>query len=173
MRTRKQSRARSVNSAKNGRSNGPESIGLALAGTLGLIVLAFVILSLSSFLLPQMKFIEDMRSGEIVLGPGGPAHFAPGAELGSYLLLRLVLSCVNILLVVYLLFVYVKDYLHLRTGFALGIVAFLFSFLLYALSSFPLVRLFIGPRGLADVFAFIPLLFSAIGLVIFVKLSNE
>ncbi len=174
MKTRKQAQTRSANSAKNGRLNGgTKAAGLALAGTLGLIVLAFAVLFLSSVFLPRMQFIENMRSGEILLGPGGPAHFAPDAELGSYLWLRLILSSMNILLVVYLLFVYVKDYLHLRTGFALGIVAFLFSFLLYALSSFPLAHLLLGPRGFLDVFAFIPLLFSGIGLVIFAKLSNE
>ena len=167
-------KSKTKNHAKNNLSSNSSQTGTAVLCTLCLIALAIAILFLSSFFLPRMKFISDMRAGDIFPGahPPGAALFT-GPELGNYLLLRTVLSSINVILVVYLLFVYVKDYLRFKTGFALGIVAFLFSFLLYALSSFPLFYSFFGPRGFVEMFSFIPLLFSALGLLIFVKLSNE
>jgi hypothetical protein len=95
------------------------------------------------------------------------------AFLEENLALRFGLSALNIVLAVYLLFIYVKDYLSLRTSFTLGIIAMLFSFLLYALTSSPLMRAVIGPWGIASTLSFVPMLFSAIGLVIFTKLGNE
>ena len=147
----------------------------ALLATAGLIVAALTILYLSSVILPQLKFIEDLRSGELTMisGPGGSFILGPDiSTYGSYFALRLLLSLINIVLVIYLLYAYVSDYLRFRTSFGLGIVAFLFSFLLYAMASLPFIR-FLGPRGFADIFSFVPLLFSGIGLVIFAKLSNE
>lgn len=157
-------------------SAGPQLGPRAVVLTGGLIVAAFGILLLSTYILPQLKFLEDVRSGDIPMSyiSGGRLVFVPDAETLTYFALRLVLSILNLALVVYLLYSYTKDYLRLRTSFSLGIVAFLFSFLLYALSSLPLMHtLFGGPRGYAGVFSFVPLLFSALGLALFAKLSNE
>ena len=151
---------------------GSKSTSRALLYTLGLIASAIAILLLSSFILPRLQFIENMREGSFPPFPHLPEPTL-GMELGSFLLLRLLLSGINIVLLIYLVYIYVQDYLQLRTSFSLGIVAFLFSFLLYALASFPPLHYLLGPRGIPDVFAFIPMIFSAIGLLIFAKLSNE
>ncbi len=151
--------------------NEARSNGIALLWTLVLIASALSIIYLSSYFLPRVQFIEDMRNGVMMIPP--PGEFAASDEIGSYAGLRFLLSAVNIILVIYLLYVYVKDYVRYKSGFAFGLVAFLFSFLLYALSSLPLVHSFLGFRGLSSVFAFIPLMFSALGLVIFAKLSSE
>jgi hypothetical protein len=37
----------------------------------------------------------------------------------------------------------------------------------------PVLAMQFGPFGIARVFSFVPMLFSAIGLIIFAKLSNE
>lgn len=144
----------------------------ALTFTALLLVAAFAVILLSSFFIPQIN-INDRPSG--VFAPLGRPEMAPVAqdELSGYFTVRLVLSGANLLLAIYLLFTYVKDYLRYRTNFELGLIAFLFSFMLYALSSFPLVHNLFGFGGIGGVFSFIPLLFSAIGLIIFVKLSNE
>ena len=159
---------------KSGAPNGPMGeTGRALLCTAGLIVLALVIIYLSSVILPQIKFIEDMKNAELVTTPRGDFMMV-NSNVGGYFALRFLLSSLNLVLVVWLLYVYVKDYLRFRTSFALGITAFLFSFLLYALSSLPFARLLPGSGGpLGEIFQFVPLLFSAIGLVIFAKLSNE
>ncbi|VVB58423.1 Uncharacterised protein [Candidatus Anstonella stagnisolia] len=139
---------------------------LAAIYTLALIVAALALLAISSLLLlPGMMGMGDPR--------GGFENNAFISALEGNLLLRLALSGLNVLLSIYLLFTYVKDYLRLRASFTLGIIAFLFSFLLYALSSFPLVRVTMGPYGIASSLSFVPMLFSAIGLLIFAKLSNQ
>ncbi|VVB56634.1 Uncharacterised protein [uncultured archaeon] len=170
---------KSANSKKGAPPKGParsdaaqSGRGRALLCTAGLIVAALVIIYLSSVILPQIKFIEDMKNAELVMTPHGEFMMV-NSDLGSYFAVRGILSIINLALVVWLLYVYVKDYLRFRTSFALGIVAFLFSFLLYALSTLPFTRLLSGPGPLGEVFQFIPLLFSAVGLVVFAKLSNE
>ncbi len=175
MKNQKKRNARNDRSLGNGSNgNGGNKVHLALLYTVALIVMAFALISISSYFLPQVGFINSLRNGETALPPRPPMdNFADSGGMGSYFDLRLVLSAVNLLLVIYLLYVYTKDYLRYKTSFALGILAFLFSFLLYALSSFPLVHAMFGFRAIGGVFSFIPLLFSAIGLVIFVKLSNE
>ena len=94
-------------------------------------------------------------------------------SLQNNISITLALSTVNVLLAIYLLYAYVKNYLGIKSSFTLGIVAFLFSFLLYALSSFPLIHMLLGPYGIASRLSFVPMLFSAIGLLIFAKLGSE
>ncbi|MDE1798406.1 MAG: hypothetical protein KGH63_03300 [Candidatus Micrarchaeota archaeon] len=152
--------------------NGSKFTTKAVFYTATLIAAALAILVISSFILPRLQMVEDLREGIFSPFASPQAMAEIQAELGSFFFLRLLLSAANIALLVYLLYIYVKDWLQLRTSFALGLVAFLFSFLLYALATFPplrLLQLFRGP----DIFSFVPLLFSAVGLLIFVKLSNE
>jgi|SRR5271157_991498 len=147
--------------------------GLAIAYTTILIVAAFAVLIISSFILPSVRFIgmgeNESRPEFVEMGGMNPEL----VNLNGYVTVRLILSVLNTVLVAYLLFVYVRSYLILRSNFTLGIVAFLFSFFLYALSSIPLVHGLFGPFGIGGVFSFVPMLFSAIGLLIFAKLSNE
>ena len=147
---------------------------LATLYTTALIILAFAVIIISSFLLPGIQAVGMRESeGRINLGSANVTNSHVFADLNSYFTIRLILSIFNTLLVVYLLFLYVRNYLILRSGFSLGIVAFLFSFLLYALSEIPLVHGIFGPFGIAGVFSFVPMLFSAIGLIIFAKLGSE
>jgi hypothetical protein len=156
------------------KNNDTKTDGLATLYTTALIVLAFAVIIISSFLLPGIQAVGMRESeGRINLGSENVTNRPVFADLNSYFTLRLVLSIFNTLLVVYLLFLYVRNYLILRSGFSLGIVAFLFSFLLYALSEIPLVHGIFGPFGIAGVFSFVPMLFSAIGLIIFAKLGSE
>lgn len=147
---------------------------LALVYTLILIFAAFAVIIIFSFLLPGVQMV-GMRASEGRMnfsGAGGPGNSA-FADLNSYFSVRLVLSLFNLMLAAYLLFVYIRNYLTVKSNFTLGIIAFLFSFLLYALSSIPLVHGLFGPFGISAVFSFVPMLFSAIGLVIFAKLGSE
>ncbi len=156
------------------KNEGTKTESLALVYTLILIILAFAVIIISSFLLPNVQIVGMRESeGRMMLGGMGVAGNPGFADLNSYFTVRLVLSMFNLLLASYLLFVYIRNYLIIRSNFTLGIVAFLFSFLLYALSSIPLVHGFFGPFGIAGVFSFVPMLFSAIGLIIFAKLGNE
>ncbi len=142
--------------------------------TLGLIVAAIAIIAVSSALVPHVGQFVRERPGQ-ALAPGEQEFpfIGMAIELEDYALLRLGLSLLNVALVMYLLYVYVSDYLTLKSGFTLGIIAVLFSFLMYALSTLqPLARLFWGFGG-PSIFSFVPMLFSAVGLLIFAKLGNE
>jgi hypothetical protein len=131
-----------------------------IAGAIGLIVL-------SSMLLPGI--------GRAINHPEFRPSAPPPEDLAPFqnLLLPISLSLFNVALVIYLLHIYVKDYLSIKSNFTLGMVAFLFSFLLYALSSSPLMHEVLGPYGVASKLSFVPMLFSAVCLLIFAKLSDE
>jgi magnesium-transporting ATPase (P-type) len=153
------------------KNKGAKTNSLATIYTVALIIVAFAVILISSLLLPTMRIVGVQPEGTPPFME--EARRSSSTDLNSYFTLRIVLSVLNTILVVYLLFVYVRNYLVLKSSFTLGIVAFLFSFLLYALSSIPLVHMLFGPFRISEVFSFVPMLFSAIGLIIFAKLSNE
>jgi len=156
-------------SIKNAKSNGFMKAAII---TLLLIASALVLMYLSSRIAPPPSVV-DITAFNATNHEGTFAFTIRAAEFDTNMLLRIGLSIVNTLLVIYLLFVYVRDYLRLKSGFTLGIIAFLFSFLLYSVSSIPFIHILFGPRGIGDVLSFVPMVFSAIGLLIFAKLSNE
>jgi len=163
--------------ARKGRKNdGKKSKNtgaLAVLVTLLLIAAAIALLAASSLLIPGVG--EQMRGARFDHAPPRDRAISENAvaAIEDNLALRNGFAVLNVILVIYLLFTYVKDYLSLKTSFTLGLVAFLFSFLLYALASFPLMRVVLGPLGMASMLSFVPMLFSAVGLLIFAKLSNE
>jgi hypothetical protein len=140
----------------------------AVLYTLALIALALAVIMVSSLFIPQMVRVREAPPD---VEPSPEGIFAGIHDTGFAL--RILLSVVNIAIILYLLYVHVKDYLALRSNFTLGLVAFLFSFLLYALSTLPVLHVFLGRFGTGGMFSFIPLLFSAIGLLVFAKLSSE
>ena len=136
-----------------------------------LIAAAIGLIAVSSIILPGLGSVLDQ-------GPHGPGPFgAPPAQgiapFENNVALIATVSALNVVLAIYLLFTYVRNYLNIRANFTLGIVAFLFSFLLYALLSFPLIHTALGPYGIASTLPFVPMLFSAIGLLIFARIGNE
>ncbi len=153
------------------------TMGKAALYTLGLLALAMLIILVSSFFIPNIMGFNvrglppDAGPAPVGIGPESEGIFDRFIDTGFAL--RITLSVINVLLILYLLYMHLKDYLALRSSFTLGLVVFLFSFLLYALSSLPVLHVYFGRFGLAGVFSFIPMLFSAIGLLVFAKLSNE
>ncbi|MBU0586418.1 hypothetical protein KJ780_02825 [Candidatus Micrarchaeota archaeon] len=133
---------------------------LIVAGALGVLLL-------SSFILPQFG-LPPHDSGF----PGMPPDKMGTQGFGDYIQIRFLLSAINVVLVIYLIYIYVKDYLRLKTNFTLGIIAFLFSFLLYAIATLPVLHLFLGDISRSAFISFVPMLFSALGLILFVRLSN-
>lgn len=140
----------------------------SLTVTLTLLLGAMAIMFISAQMIPQVLTGHERNFGGIAPPRGIPLS----EDLESFFALRLLLSVSNVCLILYLLYIHVRDYVELRSDFTLGLVAFLFSFLLYALSSFPIAPLIFGRFG-AGVMSFVPMLFSAIGLIIFLKLSTE
>ena len=153
---------------KNGKNAANGSGMRAIIYTLGLIVAALAIIVASSMLIPSCG--PGMRCGG---GPGAPPPEEVGLAIENSFALRSALSIFNVLIVIYLLYIHVKDYLKLKSTFTLGLIAFLFSFLMYAIATVPSMHLLLGAYGRAAMISFVPMMFSAIGLLIFAKLSNE
>jgi len=152
---------------KNEKKNTNGSGMRAILYTAGLLVAALAIIILSSLLIPSCG--PGMRCGG---GQGAPPEEI-GLAIENSFALRSTLSLFNVAIVIYLLYIHVKDYLRLRSTFTLGLIAFLFSFLMYAIATVPSMHALLGPYGRAAMISFVPMLFSAIGLLIFAKLSNE
>ena len=142
----------------------------AMLYTAGLVVAALAIIVASSWLIPS--FGPGGRGGM-----GGGYGALPPEDIGNAIenlfALRFVFSLFNVIIVIYLLYIHIKDYLRLKSTFTLGLIAFLASFLMYAISTVPLMHELLGPYGRAAMISFVPMMFSAIGLLIFAKLSNE
>ena len=156
---------------KNEKKNANGSGLRALLYTAGLVVAALAIMVASSLLIPS--FGPGMRGG---MG-GGEFGAPPPEEIGTAIensfAMRSVLSLFNVVIVIYLLYIHIKDYLRLKSSFTLGLIAFLASFLMYAIATVPLLHPLLGAYGRAAMISFVPMMFSAIGLLIFAKLSNE
>jgi hypothetical protein len=136
--------------------------------TIALIAAALGLIVVSSLLLPGI--------GRAFRGPESLEHAPPPGDVSMFennFALSLFFSLLNVGLAIYILFIYVKDYLAVRSSFTLGMVVFVFSFLLYAISSLPLVHMVLGPYGAASRLSVVPMVFSAICLAIFAKLSSE
>ena len=159
------------NSMKNDKTSASRSAGLAMLYTAALVVAALAIIAASSFLVPN--FGPGMRGGMMGAGFGAPPPEEVGRALDSFTDMRSALAIFNIIIVIYLLYIHIKDYLRIRSSFTLGLVAFLASFLMYAISTLPEMHLLLGSYGRAAMISFVPMMFSAIGLLIFAKLSNE
>ena len=160
-----------IKNAVNEKKNAGKSSGLAMLYTFGLVVAALAIIAASSFLVPN--FGPGTRIGMMGAGFGAPPPEEVGRALDSFTDMRSALAIFNIIIVIYLLYIHIKDYLRIRSSFTLGLVAFLASFLMYAISTLPEMHLLLGSYGRAAMISFVPMMFSAIGLLIFAKLSNE
>ncbi len=74
---------------------------------------------------------------------------------------------------VFLTFVYLRDYLELKSGFTFGLLMAVVSFMLFAITSMPLLQWFLGIYGRPGMFSIIPYVFAAISLAILAWLSSK
>ncbi len=88
-------------------------------------------------------------------------------------LIQLGLSTIMVLLSLYLLFTYIKDYLQLRTKFTIGLIVSIFSFMLFAISANPILHVFLGVYGGRGIFSVVPYLFATISLAVLVWVSSK
>lgn len=88
-------------------------------------------------------------------------------------LIRLLLSLVTLGLCTYLIFIYLQDYLQLRSGFTLALLLCVISFMLYALTSNPIMHSACGAVTHSDVFSTIPMIFGAIAMGILAWVSSK
>jgi hypothetical protein len=80
-------------------------------------------------------------------------------------------STLMLLLSVFLIFIYLKDYLELKSSFTLGLLLMLVSLMLFAITSNPMLHQFFGVFGMFGIITIIPYVFATISLMILLKIS--
>jgi|WetSurMetagenome_2_1015567.scaffolds.fasta_scaffold76316_4 hypothetical protein len=106
--------------------------------------------------------------------PGNiPPREAPPDMFQNVFLLHTVLSLAMLILSFYLFFIYLKDYLQLKSGFTFGLLLAVFSFMLFAVAANPFLHVFFGVYGRDGIFQSVPYLFATISLGILVWVSSK
>ncbi|MDD5172520.1 MAG: hypothetical protein PHF60_05820 [Candidatus ainarchaeum sp.] len=130
----------------------------ALAGTVLALLFAVAIFIIADAIMPFRE-----------MGPG-----PEGTDVMPYIFMaHTFLLTAMLLLSLYLLFTYLKDYLQLKSRFTLGIIFAIFSFMLFALTANPLLMVFLGVYGDRGPFQLIPYLFATIALAILGWVSSK
>ncbi len=130
----------------------------ALLGTAAIVVLGIALIYATPFVIPR--------------------HGYEGVPL--VLVLKNLFSLASILLLVYLVYAYLRSYLEIKSEFTLGLVFFLASLMLFIFATSPLLIYLLelaggGPMmmGGVGVFSVIPLVFSTLALAILAYLSTK
>ena len=87
--------------------------------------------------------------------------------------ISMILSSLMLLVSIYLVFIYLKDYLELKSKFTLGVLLALVSFMLFAISWNPLLMSLFGIYGKSGVYGMIPMIFATVSLVILAWVSSR
>ncbi len=126
---------------------------MAVTGAISIVIISIALLLLVNLLFPfrRHEFL-DM-----------PTIFTIGSVLS---LLMFVLS-------VYLIFIYLRDYLELKSNFTFGLLLMMVALMLFSLSSMPLLTTIFGVYGRPGLFSVIPYIFTLISLAILAWLSSK
>ncbi len=93
--------------------------------------------------------------------------------MASYMYIDMALSTIMLIISIFLIFVYLKDYLELRSSFTLGVLLAVISFMLFAISANPLLHMLFGVFGRPGLFSIIPPLFATVSLAILAWVSSR
>ncbi|MFH2105994.1 MAG: hypothetical protein ABII22_01935 [Candidatus Micrarchaeota archaeon] len=89
-------------------------------------------------------------------------------------LIGTLLSFLAFILSIYLIFIYLKDYLELRSKFTLGILFMIVAFMLFSLTSMPPIHNLFGVYGRPGMFTMVlPSLFATLSLAILAWMSSK
>lgn len=103
--------------------------------------------------------------------PSPPEDFE---NIRGGILLKTMISFVNTALIIFLLVMYVDIYRKMKTQFTLGLILVMISFLLYAVTSNPLLHLLFGYYGsILGPFTIIPDIFTTFALVVLIFITLE
>ncbi len=130
----------------------------AVAGTILALLLAVGMFVVVDATLPFKKWGPRSETAEL---------------MQNLFLVHIALSSAMILLSLYLMFIYLKDYLQLKSKFTLGLLIAVFSFMLFAISTNPALHVFLGVYGSRGLFTLIPYLFATIALAVLVWVSSK
>lgn len=130
----------------------------AAAGTLIIVVLSIVIL----FMADKVVSFKDVNT-----------RYEFKELVDNYMMFGNIITLSMLLLSVYLIFIYLKDYLELKSSFTLGVLLAVISFMLFAVTSNPMFHQFLGIYGKTGVFMLVPYIFATISLAILAWISSK
>ena len=107
------------------------------------------------------------------LEPRGEPPAAPPGGMPEVFLIHACLSFAMLALSFYLFFIYLKDYLQLKSRFTIGLLLAVFSFMLFAIAANPLLHVFFGVYGRDGIFQLVPYFFASLSLAILVWVSSK
>lgn len=131
----------------------------ALGGTLLALLIAVGILFVADAVFSFRNLADTREEAAMVMG--------------QIFVIHTTLSFAMLLLSFYLSFIYLKDYFQLKSKFTLGLLAAVFSFMMFALTANPLIHVILGVYGGKGIFSLIPYLFATISLGILVWVSSK
>ena len=146
---------------KKAKEKGKEGNKLALKAAAGTVLL--VLLAVAIYIVADMAV--SFR------------HIDSRAEargiMEQQFLLMVIISLVMFLLSIYLMYIYLKDYLALKSGFTLGLLLLMFSFMMFSIGMNPWLQLLLGVYGRVGLFSFIPFGLATLSLVILAWISSK
>ncbi|MDF1539024.1 MAG: hypothetical protein P1Q69_08980 [Candidatus Thorarchaeota archaeon] len=106
--------------------------------------------------------------------PTAPPPDIPPHIVASFIILKTMVSFINIALILLTLGIYLDIYRSVKSKFTLGLITMILLLLMYALTSNPLIHIIFGYQtiGLGP-FAILPDIFTTIALLILFYLSLE
>jgi len=122
-----------------------------------------LVLSIAVFVIADMLFsFKNFSSREEAM-----------VAIGKYLGISTIVTLAMLVLSVYLTYIYLKDYLELKSRFTLGILLAIISFMMFSITSNPFFHMMFGVPGKDGIFELIPLLFATISLGILAWISSR
>jgi hypothetical protein len=104
---------------------------------------------------------------------GGGALFPIKNCTGPFFPVKVILSTLNIILVLPLLYLYIRTYQELRNPFTLGLILVMVSLFFFTITSNPLVFMFFDiPGAYPNAFSILPDLFCTLALVFLIRISQ-
>jgi len=130
----------------------------AAIGTLIILVLAMAIFFIINMAMPFRDFGSREEVREIMM---------------HSMMITSLTSSVMLVLSIYMIYIYLKNYLELKSKFTLGILLAVISFMFFALTSNPMFHMIFGMFGKDGIFTLIPLVFATISLAILAWISSR
>ncbi|NYZ77245.1 hypothetical protein H0O02_02930 [Candidatus Micrarchaeota archaeon] len=130
----------------------------AAIGTLIILVLSMALFFIGNMAMPFRDFVSREEFGQIMM---------------NSMIITSIISLAMLVLSVYLIYIYLKDYLELKSKFTLGILFAIISFMLFAITSNPLFHMVFGLFGREGIFNLMPLLFATMSLGILAWISSR
>lgn len=143
---------------KANKGNGKNVTAKAATGTLVIVFMSIAIFLITNLLFPFRQMDARGEFRDIMM---------------NSMMISAAISSTMLILSIYLIYIYLKDYFELKSRFTLGILLVVISFMLFAITSNPLLHALLGIYGNPGLFTLIPILFATISLGILAWISSS